>query len=86
VQLHHSAFKHGVEEDDVRHAVEHALVIVDLEPDADPPKVLAIGPDTAGKLLEIIWLELADTQLVIHAMDLRPTFHELLPTGEDPER
>ena len=67
----------------MRHAIEHAIVIVDLEPDADPPKVLAIGPDPAGNLLEIIWLDLADTELVIHAMALRPTFYDLLPTGED---
>lgn len=34
-------------------------------------------------LLEIIWLELADdAQLVIHAMPLRPSFHDLLPGGE----
>ena len=31
------------------------MVIIDLEPDEEPPKVLAIGPDPAGSLLEIIW-------------------------------
>jgi len=57
--------------------------VVDLEPDADPPRVLAIGPDRAGNLLEIIWLELGDErQLVVHAMKLRPIFHQLLP-GDD---
>ena len=35
-------------------------------------------------LLEVIWLDLADTELVIHAMELRPTFDDLLPIGEDP--
>lgn len=46
---------------------------------------MAIGPDQAGNLLEVIWLELADdVQLVIHAMALRPTFCDLLPpAGED---
>ncbi len=58
--------------------------MVDLEPDADPPKVLAIGPDPAGNLLEVIWLDLAAPELVIHAMDLRLTFYDLLPIGEDP--
>jgi hypothetical protein len=48
------------------------------------PTRLAIGPDQAGNLLEIIWLELAeDADLVIHAMPVRPAFHSLLPTGED---
>jgi hypothetical protein len=46
---------------DVLHAVEHELVSIDLEPDADPPKVLVIGPDSAGNLLEVIVLVLATT-------------------------
>ena len=46
------------------HAVEHALVVVDTDPDADPPKVLVIGPRTDGQLLEVIILSLAnDRQL-----------------------
>lgn len=87
MEFHRSAFKHGYGEADVLHAVEHALVIVDLDPDADPPSVLAIGPDSAGNLLEIIWLELAEqVELVIHAMRLRPMFYDLLATGDDPTR
>lgn len=62
----------------------HALVVVDLEPDSDPPRVLAIGPDQAGNLLEVIWLEFPDREpIVIHAMRLRRTFYDLLPSGED---
>jgi hypothetical protein len=35
-------------------------------------------------LLEVILLDLADDrQLVIHAMDLRPIFYDLLPPGGD---
>ncbi len=83
MRFHRSAFKHGYDEEAILHAVEHAIVVVDLEPDADPPKVLAIGPDPAGNLLEVIWLDLVDTELVIHTMDLRPKFYDLLPTGED---
>jgi hypothetical protein len=33
---------------------------------------------------EVIWLDLADIELVIHAMELRATFYDLLPAGEDP--
>lgn len=85
MDFHRSAFKHGQDEADIRHAVEHAIVVVQLDPEADPPKGLAIGPDAAGNLLEVIWLELADNvNLVIHAMDLRPLFYDLLPTAEDP--
>jgi hypothetical protein len=47
------------------------------------PKVLAIGSDRAGNLLEIIWLELADNvNLVIHAMPLRPNLLRTAPTDQ----
>lgn len=84
MQFHRSAFRHGYDEPTILHAIDHAIVVADLEPDADPPKVLAIGPDPAGNLLEVIWLELANVELVIHAMPLRPVFYDLLLAGEDP--
>jgi hypothetical protein len=85
VEIHRSARKHGINNDAILHALDHALTVIDLEPEADPPKVLAIGPDHAGNLLEVTWLELADgVNLVIHAMPLRAKFYDLLPqTMED---
>ncbi len=84
VEVHQSARRHGFANAAILHAVVHALVVADLEPDADPPKVLGIGPDPAGNLLEVIWIELEEgVELVIHAMRLRPTFFDLLPTGDD---
>lgn len=84
VEIHRSAHKHGFDDAAIRHALDHAIVVADLEPDADPPRVLAIGPDAAGNLLELVWLELANgRRLMIHAMPLRPTFYDLLPGGED---
>jgi len=81
VEIHRTAHKHGIDNAAIRHAVDHALTIVDLEPDSDPPKVLAIRPDRAENLFEVIWLELADdAELVIHAMRLRTAFYDLLPT------
>jgi hypothetical protein len=82
-EFHRSASRHGIAADDVIHVVDHALVIVDMDPDADPPKVLVIGPRSDGQLLEVIILSLADDrELVIRAMALRPTFHNLLPQGD----
>ncbi len=84
MEIHRSPRKHSVDDDTISHAVDHAIVVVDLEPDADPPRVLAIGPDRAGNLLEIIWLELSDGgEIVIHAMALRASFHDLLPEEEN---
>lgn len=65
------------------HAVNKAIAIIDFDPEADPPKVLAIGPDSAGNFLEVIWLQLDRVDLVIHAMRLRPTFFDLLPAADD---
>ncbi len=75
-----------MDDGEIFHAIRHAISIIDLDPEADPPKVLAIGPDSAGNLVEIIWLELArELRIVIHAMALRPTFWDLLPgPGEEP--
>ena len=84
MEIHRSARRHGIGDAAILHVLDHALTVIDLEPDADPSKVLAVGPDHAGNLLEIIWLELADgVQLVIHAMPLRPTFYDLLSQSRD---
>lgn len=84
MEVHRSAHRHGIDDDAILHALDHAITVVDLEPESDPPKVLAIGPDRAGNLLEVIWIELAgDGNLVIHAMHLRPAFYELLPRSEE---
>ena len=85
MEIHRSAYKHGLGDEEIFHAIGHAVAVIDLDPEADPPKVPAIGPDTAGNLLEIIWLELAgESQIVIHAMALRPVFWDLLPGPEEP--
>ena len=83
MEIHRSAQRHGLSDHDIRHAEEFALVVIDVEPDADPPKVLLIGPDLSGNLIEVIVLELhGDRQLAIHAMALRAKYFELLPSGE----
>lgn len=65
------------------HAVEHELTSFDLEPHTDPPKILTIGSDRAGNLLEVIMLELSDKRLlVIHAMKLRSQFNDLLSSAK----
>ncbi len=84
MEIHRSARRHNVLDDDIEHALSNALVFVELEPDADPPKFLCIGPTQAGILLEVIWIELADERmLIIHAMTLRPIFYDLLTDEEE---
>jgi hypothetical protein len=84
VDIHPSARRHGVRDEDIRHAVEHPLVVVDLDAEADPPKELVVGPDRAGNLIEVILLTLAnDRSLAIHAMPLREKYRGLLPGAEE---
>lgn len=81
MEIHQAARKHGIDDDDIRHAAEHALVGYALEQgDGEPRRTLLLGPDRAGNLLEIVVLELDDgTRLAIHAMRMRPSYHDLLP-------
>jgi hypothetical protein len=84
VEIHRSALRHGISDQEIQHVAEHPLVVVDLDPHGDPPRLLVIGPDGAGNLLEVIVLDLADGRLLaIHAMRLRATFYDLLPKGEE---
>lgn len=84
MRVHEAALKHGIARDAIEHAVRHPLAVVDLDPEADPPRVLSIGPDHAGALLEVVSLVLDDGTLVIHAMRLRPSYSRLLTTRGHP--
>ena len=84
MEVHSSARKHGISDDDIAHSVEHALVEYEFGGDDSASRTLVLGPDRAGNMLEVIVLELADDRmLAIHAMPPRPAFHDLLPSGDD---
>jgi len=77
VEIHDSARKHGVADQDILHASDHALAIEDAG--EDPDRWLLIGPDPAGNLLEAVVLITAEgTQIVIHAMPMRDKYAKLL--------
>jgi uncharacterized DUF497 family protein len=77
VEIHASARKHGVADEDINHAIDHALAIEDAG--EDPNRWLVIGPDRAGNLLEVVVMTtVEDSQLAIHAMVMRAKFKELL--------
>lgn len=79
MEFHRSVDRHGIRRADVLHAVDHAVVVVEVGPDQDPPKVLVIGPAWSGQLLEIVVLLLdGDRVLAIHAMRMRAKFEPLL--------
>ena len=87
MEIHRSARKHGYNDQEILHALEHAMAVFDLDAEGDPPRVLAIGPDPSGNMLEVIWLELSDGErLVIHAMALRPAYFTLLELAKGEEQ
>lgn len=69
------ARKHGVADEDIRHATRTAIRRVPLE----EGMTMLIGPSRAGTLLEIGVLELdGDDPVAIHAMPLRAQFASFL--------
>lgn len=82
MEVHHSARKHGIADADMAHAITHCLYEGDIVDDDDGPpwRVLYLGPDRAGNLLEVVMLERDDgSELVIHAMKMRKQYARLLP-------
>jgi len=76
VGIHESARRHGVAQEDVEHALAHAVAWAELGD--DPARYLLAGPDRAGNLLELVVLVVGGDELVIHAMGLRRTTAQAL--------
>jgi GNAT superfamily N-acetyltransferase len=76
VEIHPSARKHGIADEDIEHAINNAMAIDDQEDDIR----LYLGPARNADLLEVGTIIRADgTELAIHAMRLRPRYRRLLP-------
>lgn len=83
MDVHRSARRHGVADDDIDHAYRHPVAWVELGD--DPPRCLVVGPARSGNLLELVVIETdASELLVIHAMALRPSTQRELFGGEEP--
>jgi hypothetical protein len=79
VEIHRSARKHGVSDDNITHGASNYLIAYPIDDD-EPARELRLGFDTAGRLLEIVVLLLDDgSELLIHAMKARPQYFDLLP-------
>jgi uncharacterized DUF497 family protein len=84
VEFHRSASKHGIDADDVQHAIAHSVVVADLGDDDAPVRTLVLGPGRAGNMLEVIVLRFDDDrEMVIHAMPMRRHYHGLLPRPQE---
>jgi hypothetical protein len=76
VEIHESARKHGILDEDMLHAIENAMAIEDRDDDTR----LYLGAAGNGNLLEVVSIRRADdTELIIHAMAMRSGYSRLLP-------
>lgn len=81
MQIHPSARRHGVRDNDIDHALNQAVAWVELG--EDPPRYLVVGPDRAGNLLEVVVILVDAGVLAIHAMPLRRSTQRELFGEED---
>jgi hypothetical protein len=78
VDIHPSARKHGVADEDIQHAAANAMAIEDQDDDTR----LYLGPARNAELLEVVSLLRDDgSELAIHAMHMRSKYERLLPGG-----
>ena len=77
MEIHVSARRHGVADQDILHAINHALATEDAGD--DPDRWLIVGPDAAANLLEVVVMITAEgDQVAIHAMPMRDKYARLL--------
>lgn len=74
MEIADSARRHAVADEDIQAAVSVPLRLVRQGDD----RVLVIGADTAGRLLEIVVLDPDGEPVAIHAMPLRQKFYRYL--------
>jgi hypothetical protein len=78
VEVHSSARRHGIADEDIEHAMGHAMAIEDQDDDTR----LYIGPSRSAELLEVVTIVRDDgSELAIHAMKMRAKYQRLLPGG-----
>jgi hypothetical protein len=78
-EIHETAYKHGVSTLDIRHACAQSIAAFEIDHESVETKILMVGPDSAGNLLEVIGLEIDNKPLlIIHAMKLRKSMTRLI--------
>ena len=83
-EIHETALKHGVTTLDIQHATTHAMQTFQYFDELDRERILVIGPDKSGNLLELIaTIRSYQTARVFHAMKLRPKFQNLINQRKD---
>ena len=72
-----SALRHGVDDANIQHAWTNALRLVEYDYGGEE-RLLAIGRDRHGRMVELVALPVSEPTRIIHADRLRPTFYDYL--------
>jgi len=70
-----SAAEHGATEEAITHVIDHAVVGIRISAE----RILFLGPDPTGRVLEVIAAEVDDGLLVFHAMPISAKYRRYLP-------
>lgn len=77
MEIRDSARRHGVTDADILHAWSHAMRLVEYDYRGEE-RLMVIGPDRHGRLLEVVAVPAAEPTRIIHADALRPKFYDYL--------
>lgn len=78
-EIHETAYKHGISTLDIYHACAQSIAKFEIDHESFETKILIVGPDSAGNLLEVIGLEIDNKPLlIIHAMKIRKSLIRLI--------
>ncbi len=77
MEIRRSALRHGVDESDIEHAWANAVRLVEYEYHGEE-RLLVIGPDRHGLMLELVAVPSGAPTRIIHADRLRPKFFDYL--------
>ncbi|GAA4892101.1 hypothetical protein GCM10025789_06340 [Tessaracoccus lubricantis] len=77
MEIRGSARKHGITDAEIEHAWHHAIRLVEYEYNGQE-RLLVIGPDQHGRLLELVAVPADEPTRIIHADRLRPKFYDYL--------
>jgi len=77
VEIKRAARRHGIADADIVHAFENAIRYVEFEYDGED-RLLIIGADRSGRLLELVAVPVGEPTRIIHADNLRRRFYDYL--------
>jgi hypothetical protein len=82
VEFTQSARKHRIGRARVLQVLANPVVVERIEESGSPPvRLLILGADHSGRVLEVVAVEEDDMLVVIHAMDIRLKFRALHEVG-----